>query len=72
MSKEPTKAELLDTIARLRELAKTPLPSPEERLIAALATLVSDWDHVSNVKHLFYRRDKETMQVSLDMHGDAP
>jgi hypothetical protein len=72
MSKEPTKAELRDTIEILRaELRKSDL-SPEERLIAALSTLVSDLDHVGNVKHLFYRRDKETMQVSLDMHGDAP
>jgi hypothetical protein len=61
MAKQPTKADLERTIAEMREA-----PSAEERLILALAVLITS-PNVVSIKHLFFRRDT-IIQINLDMH----
>ena len=68
MSKEPTKADLLAQIASMQQEQRE---RPEDALIRAIAAVVADTGASPNIKHMFYRRDNETLQVSIDMHGEA-
>lgn len=60
-----TKAELLLEIERMRA---TQEPA-EDALLRAIAALISHKDAVLSVKHMFYRKDADSTQISLDMHG---
>jgi hypothetical protein len=42
-------------------------PGAQDALVFALAQLVGS-AHAPSIKHLFYRADNASVQVSLDMH----
>ena len=60
-----TKAELLLEIERMRA---TQEPA-EDALLRAVAALIANADAATNIKHMFYRKDANSTQISLDMHG---
>ena len=70
MSKEPTKAELLEQISNMKAERRE---GPEDALIRAIAAIAANPLTAPGIKHLFYRTDGiGEMQISLDMHEVRP